>query len=370
VTRRAYLLDAVRVPFGRRGGALSGIDTLELGAIPVREMIRRHPQAAAADAALFGIVVQAGLGQNPGRLVALRGGAAPTTPGVTLNSVCPASLEAVCDAARRISYGEGERYLVGGVDSMSKARPEFLASDGLTCGITGEPMGVISDAQNRELGITREAQDDWAYASHLRAAAARDAVRATELVSVETPAGIHRDDEGIRLSPDRAAMGRLRPAFTPDGSLTAGNSSQMADGAAAGLVVAEDALEADGARPLARIVDWAFVAGPDAGLHLKPARAISAVLGRHGLTPADVAVYEINEAFAAVTIATMRALVLDGERVNVHGGAVAIGHPLGATGLRLLLSAAHILAVRDGRYAVAALCGGGGQGLALLLERP
>jgi len=364
----AYLLDGVRVPFGRRGGALAEIPTVELGAVPVAELIRRHPIAATPDAALFGVVVQAGLGQNPGRLAALRGGVDPTTPGVTLNSVCLASLEAVCDATRRIAYGEGDSYLVGGVDSMSQAQPELLFSDGLTDAITGESMGVVSDAQNLELGISRDEQDDWAHLSHQRAAAAREFLREHELVAVETAHGRHTDDEGVRAASDRDALRALRPAFTPDGTLTAANSSQMADGASAGLVVSDAALERSGSAPLARIVDWAFVAGPDTGLHLKPARAIRQVLDKQGLTTADVDVYEINEAFAGVTLASMRELGLDPEQVNVHGGAVAIGHPLGATGLRLLLTAALAMRERGGRRAIASLCGGGGQGMAMLIE--
>jgi acetyl-CoA C-acetyltransferase len=364
----AYLLDGVRVPFGRRGGALADIPTIELGAAPVAELIRRHPIAATPDAALFGIVVQAGLGQNPGRLVALQGGAAPTTPGVTLNSVCLASLEAVCDATRRIAYGEGESYLVGGVDSMSQAQPKLLFSDGLTDAITGESMGVVSDAQNVELGISREDQDDWAHLSHQRAAAARTFLREHELVPVATKNGPHTDDEGVRAASDRDALRSLRPAFTENGTLTAGNSSQMADGASAGLVVSEATLERAGSAPLARIVDWAFVAGPDTGLHLKPAHAIRRVLEKQGLSTTDVDVYEINEAFAGVTLASMRDLGLDPEQVNVHGGAVAIGHPLGATGLRLLLTAALAMRERDGRRAIASLCGGGGQGMAVLIE--
>lgn len=364
----AYLLDGVRVPFGRLDGALAQIPTLELGGLPVAELIRRHPIARTPDAVLFGVVVQAGLGQNPGRIAALRGGVAPTTPGITLNSVCLASLEAVCDATRRISYSEGGCYLVGGVDSMSQAPRDLLMRDGLECAITGESMGVVSDAQNEQLGISRDDQDDWAQRSHERAAAARGFLAEHELVSVATTAGEHRYDEGVRLASNREALRGLPAAFTPGGTLTAGNSSQLADGASAGIVVGEEVLAAGGRAPLGRIVDWAFVAGPDTGLHLKPARAIRAILDKQNLGVADVDVYEINEAFAGVTLASMRELGLAEDVVNVHGGAVACGHPLGATGLRLLLTAALAMRERRGRRAIAALCGGGGQGLAVLIE--
>jgi acetyl-CoA C-acetyltransferase len=364
----AFLLDGVRVPFGRLGGALSDIPTVDLGALPVAELIRRHPIARTPDAALFGVVVQATLGQNPGRIAALRGGVAPTTPGVTLNSVCLASLEAVCDATRRIAYGEGGSYLVGGVDSMSQAPRDLLMRDGLECAITGQSMGVVSDEQNRMLGISRDDQDDWAHLSHQRAAAARDLLLSHEVVPVSTPQGVHRYDEGVRVDSRREALGALPAAFSAEGTLTAGNSSQMADGASAGLVVDHGVLERQGNTPLGRIVDWSFVAGPDTGLHLKPAQAIRRILDKQHLTVADIDVYEINEAFAGVTLASMRELGLPSDVVNVHGGAVAIGHPLGASGFRLLLTAALAMRRRGGRRAIAALCGGGGQGLALLVE--
>lgn len=364
----AFLLDGVRVPFGRLGGALSDIPAVELGALPVAELIRRQPIARTPDAALFGVVVQAGLGQNPGRMAALRGGVDATTPGVTLNSVCLASLEAVCDAARRIAYGEGESYIVGGVDSMSQAPRELLMHDGLECAITGQSMGVVSDEQNRALGISREDQDDWAHLSHQRAAAAREVLLAHEVVPVTTARGLHRYDEGVRENSRRDALAALPPAFTADGTLTAGNSSQMADGASAGLIVGERMLERQGEVPLGRIVDWALVAGPDSGLHLKPAQAIRRILDRQRLTVADVDVYEINEAFAGVTLASMRELGLTADVVNVNGGAVAVGHPLGASGLRLLLTASLAMRRQGGGRAIAALCGGGGQGLAVLIE--
>lgn len=364
----AYLLDGVRVPFGRLGGALAEISTLDLGAIPIAELIRRHSIARAPDAVLFGVVVQAGLGQNPGRVAGLRGGVASTTPGSTLNSVCLASLEAACDATRRIEYGEGSTYVVGGVDSMSQAPREYLMRDGLECAITGQPMGVVSDAKSAALGISREDQDDWAHQSHQRAAAARDFLREEELVPVAAVHGEHLYDEGVRLGSDRDALRTLRSAFTERGTLTAGNSSQMADGASAGLIVDEKVLDDYGKEPLGRIVDWAFVAGPDTTLHLTPALAIQQVLDKQNLSITDVDVYEINEAFAAVTLASMRHLGLSSDVVNVHGGAVALGHPLGASGFRLLLTAALAMRRRGGRRAIASLCGGGGQGLAVLIE--
>ncbi|WP_188534746.1 thiolase family protein [Kocuria dechangensis] len=368
----AYLLDGVRVPFGRTGRALAGLTATELGALPIAQLLHRHPDLA-LDAALLGVVVQAGLGQNPARTAALAGGVDPEVPALTLNSVCLASLESVCDAARRIAVGEGAAYLVGGFDSMSTGGRlggdvDVVLHDGLLDVASGRSMGVVSDRVNAELGITREDQDAWAHGSHARALAARDFLRG-ETVPVALPDGTsHTDDQGVRAESSPEALAGLRPAFTPDGTITAGNASQTADGASAGLMVSGEVLDRTGAVPLARIVDWAFVAGPDTSLHLKPARAVRKVLDRQGLGPADVDVYEINEAFAGVAIASARDLGVPGDVVNVHGGAVAVGHPLGASGFRLALTAARALRARSGRRAVATLCGGGGQGLAVLLE--
>lgn len=368
----AYLLDGVRVPFGRTGGALTDRTATGLGALPVAELLRRHPDLP-LDAVLLGVVVQAGLGQNPARTAALAGGVDPQVPALTLNSVCLASLESVCDAARRIAVGEGDAYLVGGFDSMSTGgrlggNLDVVLHDGLLDAASGRSMGAVSDRVNAELGISREAQDAWAHDSHARALASREFLRG-EVVPVPLPDGTaHTDDQGVRADSSAEALAGLRPAFTPDGTITAGNASQTADGASAGLVVSAGAVERSGATPLARVVDWAFVAGPDTSLHLKPARAVRRVLERQGLAPSDVDVYELNEAFAAVAIASARNLGVPADAVNVHGGAVAVGHPLGASGFRLALTAARALRARNGRRAVAALCGGGGQGLAVLLE--
>ncbi|MFC7404034.1 thiolase family protein [Georgenia alba] len=367
-----YLLDGVRVPFGRVGRALSGLSATDLGALPVAELLRRHP-GLRPDVAVLGVVVQAGLGQNPARVAALAGGLEATVPALTLNSVCLASLETVCDAARRIAVGEGETYLVGGFDSMSATRrvggdTDVVLHDGLLDAATGRSMGVVSDAVNAELGVTREDQDAWAHRSHVRAAESREFLRG-ETVPVPLPGGgTHTDDEGVRPGSSPEALAALAPAFGADGTITAGNASQTADGASAGLVVSATVAERAGATPLGRVVDWGFVAGPDTSLHLKPARAARLVLDRHGLRPSDVDVWEINEAFAGVAVAAARDLGLAEDVVNVHGGAVAVGHPLGASGFRLALTAARTLREHGGRHAVATLCGGGGQGLAVLLE--
>lgn len=376
----AYLLEGVRTPFGKYRGVLGALDSLDLGACVIREMIRRHPEASRPDGALFGVVVQAGLGQNPARVAATRAGVAMTTPALTLNSVCLASLESACEATRRIHGGEGDTYLVGGFDSMTRAvfftregrdasaTESALFHDGLDCALTGQSMGVLSDQCNQDLVISREDQDAWAFQSQVRAARAATVCERDELIPVETPDGIVHADQGIRPQADLARMRALKPAFTDGGTITAANASQMSDGASAGLVVSGRWLKRSGGAPLARIVDWATVAGPDATLHLQPARAIRRVLERQGLTFDDIDLYEINEAFAAVVVASMRDLGLDPARVNVNGGAIALGHPLGATGFRLLLTLALEMRRRNVHWGIATLCGGGGQGLAVLVE--
>ncbi|TAM90527.1 MAG: thiolase family protein [Candidimonas sp.] len=381
IEREAYLLDGVRTPFGKYGGALASLDSIELGTCVISEMIRRHPEARHADGALFGVVVQAGLGQNPARIAATRAGVALTTPALTLNSVCLASLESACEAARRIRGGEGQEYLVGGFDSMSRVvsfipgddstaqEPRSaLFHDGLDCALTGLSMGVLSDGCNHDLQITREVQDDWAFRSQIRAADGAPIREHDELMVVRTPAGVVTSDQGIRADTSREKIRALKPAFTTDGTITAANASQMSDGASAGLVVSGARLAQLDAVPLARIVDWASVAGPDATLHLQPARAIQKLLAQRRLSVDDIALFEINEAFAGVVVASMRELGLAEASVNVNGGAIALGHPLGATGFRLLLTLALEMRRRKVRRGIATLCGGGGQGLAVLIE--
>lgn len=379
---QAYLLDGVRTPFGKYRGALSSMNSLELGQHVIGEVLARHPQAVRPDAALFGVVVQAGLGQNPARIATVRAGVDPATPALTLNNVCLASLEAVCDATRRIRGGEGSQYLVGGFDSMSRAPTlapgEFdlpdatprsaLQSDGLRCALTGLSMGELSDACNRDLGIGRQEQDEWAVLSQQRAANGAAACEREELVPVRCGDVLVSADQGIRRNASVERNAALAPAFGEDGTITAANASQMSDGASAGLVVSGSHIERLGARPLARIVDWGWVAGPDATLHLKPANAISLVLHKQGLRATDIDLYEINEAFAGVVIASMRELGLSADVVNVNGGAIALGHPLGASGFRLILTLALELRRRHARRGIATLCGGGGQGLAVLIE--
>jgi acetyl-CoA C-acetyltransferase len=378
-SRTPVLLSAARTPVGRFGGALRGVDAVDLGAAAVRAAIERAG-GAVPDQILLGNVVQAGNGQNPARVAATRGGVPTTVPGTTLNNVCLASMTAAGTAATLVRAGESDTVLVGGFESMSRALHgvqvreatrtgdgalvDLLVRDGLWCALSEQGMGEMSDAATADLGIARADQDALALASHQRAAAAGGRL-AGEIVPLPELAA----DEGVRPDSTAERLARLRPAFVEGGTLTAGNSSQMSDAGSAGIVTTSAHASALGIEPLAEIVGYLAVAGPDPTLHLKPANAARDLLKRHGLTPADVDLWEINEAFAAVVLATERDLGLDHDRVNVNGGAIALGHPLGASGFRLVLTLAHEMRRRGAEHGVAAICGGGGQGGAILLRR-
>lgn len=361
-----------RTPVGKFNGALADVDAVELGAHAVAATLARTDLRP--DYIAVGNVLQAANGQNPGRRAALLGGAPRTTPGITLNDVCLASMSAVALAASMLRAGEAQAVLAGGFDSMTRAphalrlrpgtrmgaRPmtDVMIHDGLYCSIAAEGMGGMSDAENARLGVTREAQDRLAAASHARALAGRE-----RLAEEIAPCNGLTHDEGVRETSYETLAG-LPPAFTADGTITAGNASQVSDGAAAALITTADRAP----DALAEIVGRAVVAGPDSTLHLRPAEASRVVLERHGLTPADVDLWEINEAFAGVVVASADALGIGSDRVNVNGGAVAIGHPLAGSGLRLILTLAYELRRRGGGVGVATLCGGGGQGEAVLLR--
>ena len=373
------LVAGARTPIGRFRGGLSGRTGVELGAAAVRAALDRAP-GLEPDYVVLGNVLQAAGGQNPGRRAALAGGVARAVPGITVNDVCLASLSSVALAASMIREGEATCAVVGGFDSMTGAphavhvrgaaamgnQPmiDVMVHDGLYCSIQDAGMIELSDAENARLGISRADQDAFAAQSHARAAAATEAMRlAEEITAVD---GLDRD-EGIRPTTTPEGLGALRPAA--GGTITAGNASQLSDGGAAGVVTTAGRARAAGLEPLAEIVGRAVVAGPDSTLHLRPAEAAERLLARHGLSAADVDLWEVNEAFAGVALATIRALDVDPERVNADGGAVALGHPLAASGFRLLLTLTHQMRRTGATLGVATMCGGGGQGEALLVRR-
>jgi acetyl-CoA C-acetyltransferase len=380
--RAAVLVSAARTPVGKFGGALAGRSALDLGGLAVAGALAGLDPAIPADHVFLGNVVQAGSGQNPARVAGVRGGVPTTVPATTVNDVCLASMTSTGLAATLIAAGEIDCAVVGGFESMSRAlhgvqvrqaRPtgdgalvDLLVRDGLWCALTDAGMGPISDRANRELGIGRADQDGYALTSHRRAAAAAASGRLDrEIVPVP---GVLDADEGPRADTTLERLSRLRPAFTADGTITAGNASQLSDAAAAGVLMSRQLAERSGCPPIVEIVDRATVAGPDASLHLKPAAASRVLLKRHGLAPTDIGLWEINEAFAGVVLAAARELDLDLERVNVNGGAVALGHPLGASGFRLLQTLAVEMTLRGTELGLAAICGGGGQGQAVLLR--
>lgn len=376
------LVSTARTPVGKFGGGLREMEAVDLGAAAVAGALDRAP-GATPDQVLMANVVQAGNGQNPARLAAIRGGLTTTVPAVTLNDVCLASMTAAGMAATMIRAGEIETAVVGGFDSMSRAlhgvqvrqaprvgvprMTDLLVNDGLWCSIAERGMGQISDSENVRLGVGRESQDSFALESHRRAWAATQSGRLGEEIEASRTSPL-KEDEGIRPDTSSDSLAGLSPAFVPDGSITAGNASQMSDAGAAGVLMNLDRAQALGLTPIVEIVDRAMVAGPDSSLHLKPAMATRLLLGKHGMIPDDIGLWEINEAFAGVVVASARDLGVGLEKVNVNGGAIAIGHPLGASGFRMIGSLSLEMRRRSVEYGVAAICGGGGQGEAMLLK--
>ncbi len=384
------LLGGARTPFGRFLGALSSLTAPELGAIAVRAALERSSVGPDdVDQVVLGQVVQAGAGQGPARQAAVAAGIGWDVPTSTVNKICLSGLSTITDAARTIRLGDASVVVAGGQESMSRA-PHVLhraraglgygdaplvdaLSDALTDAFSQRSMGADTEAPMESLAISREEQDEVAARSHQRAEAARaDGVLAEEITPV-TIAGKKSttevvDDQGIRPGTTVEALARLRPAFAPDGTITAGSASPLSDGAAAVVVTSLAWARERGLEPLARIGASGQTAGPDTSLHSQPSRAIAAALRRGGVDQADLDVLEINEAFAAVLVQSARDLGLSTEVFNREGGAIALGHPVGASGARLALHVAHALRRRGGGTGVAALCGGGGQGEALLLH--
>lgn len=387
------IVSAARTPLGRFRGGLASRTAVELGVIAARAAIERSGLAAEEiDAAILGQVIQAGAGQNPARQTAVRAGVPLATPAVTVNKVCLSGLTAIIDGARLITSGEAAVVLAGGQESMTNA-PHVLpgarmglgygdvslidtvARDGLSDALDGRAMGLLTEEHNDGAGfVSREEQDEIAARSHQRAAAAAaDGAFDAEMAEVGIPQRrgepvVVSADEGIRPGSTAEALGRLRPAFTKDGTITAGNASQITDGAAALILTTRERAEAAGAAVLATVRAWGQVAGPDTSLQSQPAHAISAALTKENWQAGDLDVVEINEAFAAVVAVSVRELGLSHDQVNIHGGGISLGHPIGASGARLVVHAAHALQARGGGRAAVALCGGGGQGEALLLE--
>lgn len=393
MTEDIVIVAAARTPQGRLKGQLAPFTAPQLGALAIRGALERGGVApASVDAVILGQVLPAGSGQNPARQAAVGAGLGWDVPATSVNKVCLSGLTAIIDAKRMIAVGDAAVVVAGGMESMTRAPHllmgsrdgwtygsvevlDHMAVDGLTDAYDGVSMGLSTERRNPGLGLSRADQDHVAALSHQRAAAAVEAgVFDAEIVEVEVPQRkgdplrLTRD-EGIRPETTVETLARLRPAFSPDGDITAGNASPISDGAAAVVVTTRSRADAEGWTVLAVIGSAGQVAGPDNSLHSQPARALAQALGRQGMAAADLDLIEINEAFGAVVAQSRRELGVDDAVVNVHGGGIAIGHPIGASGARLVVHAVHELARRGGGSAGVALCGGGGQGEALILTR-
>jgi len=389
----SVIVAGARTPFGKFGGAFKDLPAKSLGAHAIRAALERaRITGADVDYVIMGQVLQAGAGQITARQAAIEAGIPQEVPAITINKVCLSGINAIALADQLIRAGEVEVVVAGGMESMSEApylvpkarfgarmgNTEMIDSmvhDGLWSTFTEQHMGEGSDEVNRELEISREEQDAWAARSHQRAERAWESgALAEEVVSVEVrqqrgdPIKVERD-EGVRPGTSVESLARLAPAFKKDGTITAGNASQISDGAAAVVVMSPERARKAGIEPLVEIVSHGMSADRFSWLHTVPALALSNALKKAALEVSDLDLVEINEAFAAVALNASRMLELDDERVNVNGGAVALGHPIGASGARLVLTVAHELKRRGLRTGAAALCGGGGQGDALIVRR-
>jgi acetyl-CoA C-acetyltransferase len=385
----AVLLSAVRTPIGRFRGALAGLAAPDLGAVAVCAAVERAGLTPGdVEEVILGNVVSAGVGQAPARQAALNAGLPSSVAALTINKVCGSGLKAVMLASQAIRCGDAEVIVAGGMESMSRApwllprddTPlgerrllDSLLNDGLVSARSGRSMGDIADRLAASYGITRADQDAYALESHRRAVAATESgAFADEIVSIDAPSGrgslsVTRD-EGPRADTSLERLSTLRPTFNAAGTVTPGNASMISDGAAALVVVSRNHAERTKRRPLARIVASATAGLDPDDLFIAPVQAIRMVLDRAGVSLRDVSLFEINEAFAAQMLACMRRLDLPLDRVNVHGGAIALGHPIGASGARVLTTLLHALQRRGGRYGVASLCLGGGNAVAMLVE--
>ncbi len=386
------IVGGARTPIGKLSGALASFTAMDLGGFAIKAALERAGVSAdQVDYVYMGHVLQAGQGQMTARQAAVKGGVPMSVPATTINKVCLSGANAILMADLLISAGMADVVVAGGMESMTNA-PYLLPGaragyrmgngdlvdsmiwDGLWCAFDACHMGTGTEQYNAARGISRERQDDLAAKSHERAAAAiKDGRFTDEIVPVEVPQRkgdplLVDTDEGVRPGTTMESLGSLRPAFAKTGTITAGNASQISDGASAVVVTSKAAADRLGLSPMAEVVGYGQAAGPDASLLSQPANAIKQALDRAGLSVSDVDLFELNEAFATVGVASMDDLGITDEVVNVNGGAIALGHPIGMSGNRLALTMIHELRRRGGGLGAAALCGGGGQGDAILIR--
>lgn len=390
----SVIVAGARTPIGKLAGALKDFTAMDLGGIAIKAALERSGVPGdQVDYVIMGHVLQAGQGQITARQAAVKGGIPMDVPALTINKVCLSGLDAIALADQLIRAGEVEIVVAGGMESMTNApyllprarqgyrygNAEILDAtfhDGLFDAFDQVPMGEGTERHNGRFGLTREEQDEFAARSHeLAAAAIKEGRFAEEIVPVEIPqrkgdAIVVSEDEGVRPGTTSETLAKLRPAFTKDGTISAGNASQISDGAAAVVVMSRSRAQELGLSYLAEIGAHGIVAGPDTSLQEQPANAIKKALAKEGLSVDQVDLFELNEAFAAVGIVSTRALGVEPDKVNPNGGAIALGHPIGASGARVVLHLAHELKRRGGGLGAAALCGGGGQGDALIVHVP
>ncbi len=387
-----FLAGACRTPIGKFQGGLSSFRAPELGALVVREALKRAGVSAEhLDEVILGNVLQAGVGQNPARQAARFAGVPDTVPPFTVNKVCGSGLKAVMLAAQAIRAGDARLIVAGGMESMSQA-PYLMPSarngarlgdtklvdamihDGLWDVYSNQHMGLTGELVAKEYGVDRAAQDAFAAESHARAAAAQAAGRFdAEILPVEVKGrkgevSVVKTDEGVRADVTAASLGKLRAAFQKEGSVTAGNASQISDGAAAIVVASAEAVKRHGLKPLARVTGYAAGGMAPEWVMMAPKAAVENWEKKTGLKRGDMDLYEVNEAFASGACALQKTLGLDPAKLNVNGGAVALGHPIGASGCRLLVTLLHALQQRGGKRGLATLCLGGGNAVALSVE--
>ncbi len=391
-SRQPVIVGGARTPVGRLLGSLASKSASELGGVAIAAALERAGVAPdQVQYVIMGQVLQAGAGQITARQAAVAGGISMSVPALTVNKVCLSGLDAIAVASQLIRLGEYDVIVAGGMESMTRAPhllvnsragykygpvqvEDSMALDGLTDAFDHLSMGESTERSGRELGITREQQDEFAARSHQRAAAAaKNGLFAAEIVGVPVPqrggeAITVTEDEGIRPGTTVETLAKLRPAFVKDGTITAGTASQISDGAAAVVVTSKDYAERGGLHVIADVGAHGNVAGPDNSLHSQPSNAIKQALAKAGLAVSDLDLIEINEAFSVVALQSMRELGVSQDIVNVNGGAIAIGHPIGASGARIAVHLCHELGRRGGGLGAAALCGGGGQGEALLFR--
>jgi acetyl-CoA C-acetyltransferase len=389
----SVIVSSARTPIGKLSGALAQFSAVDLGGIAMKAALERGGISGDdVDYVIMGQVLQAGAGQITARQAALKAGIPMSTPAITINKVCLSGVNSLYLADQMIQAGDADIVVAGGMESMTnapyllpKARGGYrmgngeildaLIQDGLWCAFDAVHMGSGTERYCGDFGgLTREAQDDLAAKSHERAAAAMKEGRfAEEITPVAIPQRkgdpiLVEEDEGVRPGTTTESLAALRPAFDADGTITAGNASQISDGGAAMIVTSRERAEALGADPIAELVGFGMVAGPDTSLLTQPSRAIKRALDGAGLSLADVDLFELNEAFAAVGLASMRDLGISDDVVNVNGGAIALGHPIGMSGARIVITLVDELRRRGGSVGAAALCGGGGQGDAAIVR--